>query len=412
MQSKENNFQKCLYPWLILSLSIAFLLYRFLLQISPAAANNSFVAFYRIESHWSYLSYLCVYTYLIIQCLFSGILVDRFGVRIFTSTAIVCCAIGVLMFAVSGTLTSANISRLIMGAGLSFATVSYLKIAGDWFDPKKFATLAGLLTSAGVFGYVYEAAPVLTTILNFSWQESLIIFAIIGFILAALFALLARNNAKKFLQFSFTDVKEVLKNPQNFMLAIYSGLAFAPIIAFCGFWGKPYLKEAYHVDANQVTYLLTCLLIGIACGGPVIGFFSDRIKRRRIFMLFGILIQEFTFIALAYLQGLPFWLSAALMCVFGFASGAFMLSFVIGKQNNKDSVTATVSALINTGIAAIAVFTEALMSKFLYIEWDGNLINGVQHFSVFDYHVAFIILPVYLLIAFILLLFIKEASEL
>ena len=87
-----------------------------------------------------------------------------------------------------------------------------------------------------------------------------------------------------------------------------------------------------------------------------------------------------------------------------------MLGFVIGKEINKIALAATVIALINTGDAIFGAISEPLIGKFLDRGWAGQIVKGVHYFSVHDYHQAFLLLPVYLLIAVILVFFIKESK--
>ena len=71
-------------------------------------------------------------------------------------------------------------------------------------------------------------------------------------------------------------------------------------------------------------------------------------------------------------------------------------------------MTATVVAMINTGSDIFGAVTEPLVGKFLDLHWAGKMVDGVRHFSLTDYRMAFCVLPLYLLLAWGLLFFIKE----
>ena len=83
------------------------------------------------------------YTYLVTQ-LFAGPLLDRYSPYL-TAGALLVCALGMLDFTHANSLLAAQLSRGLVGVGAAFATVSYLKLAANWFSAKRYATVAGLL---------------------------------------------------------------------------------------------------------------------------------------------------------------------------------------------------------------------------------------------------------------------------
>ncbi len=107
-----------------------------------------------------------------------------------------------------------------------------------------------------------------------------------------------------------------------------------------------------------------------------------------------------------YVPQLPLWLLAGLLFIFGFSTGAFMLGFVLGRELNKLVVAATVMALINTGDVIFSALTEPLIGRLLDSRHEGVVIT--QTFSVADYHYALSVVPIYILLSLILLLFIRE----
>ena len=66
-------------------------------------------------------------------------------------------------------------------------------------------------------------------------------------------------------------------------------------------------------------------------------------------------------------------------------------------------LAATIVALINTGDAIFGAFSEPLTGKILDMNWHGDIVNGVHHFSLHNYHVSLSILPVYLILALLFL---------
>ena len=111
-----------------------------------------------------------------------------------------------------------------------------------------------------------------------------------------------------------------------------------------------------------------------------------------------------------YVNYLPLWLLGTLLFIFGFSTGAFMLGFALGRELNKITVAATIIALINTGDIIFSALTQPLIGKLLDANWHGKLLADVHYFSAIDYRHALSILPVYILLALILLFFIRDSN--
>ena len=72
-----------------------------------------------------------------------GMLIDRFGPRRLLTVAAVGCAGGCVLFA-SGTVATASLGRLLIGAGAAFSLVGAMAIAAQAFPARRFALLSGL----------------------------------------------------------------------------------------------------------------------------------------------------------------------------------------------------------------------------------------------------------------------------
>jgi len=67
-----------------------------------------------------------------------------------------------------------------------------------------------------------------------------------------------------------------------------------------------------------------------------------------------------------------------------------------------------VLGIMNTFDAVCEALFEPAVGAVLDLTWDGRVVNGIHQFSVDGYHVSLLLLPLSLLIAFVLLFFIKE----
>ncbi len=421
--SKENSKQRGsfrkIYPWIAITISALFLFYKYILQVSPSIMTNPLMrAFHVHGAGLGNLAATFFYSYLITQ-LFVGVLLDKYSPRYLSAIAIAVAAMGAYLFSTAHTLLFAELSRMMMGIGAAFATVSYMKVAAMWFRPNQFAFVGGLLATAAMLGAVFGEAPLSLVVNLEGWRESLLLCSVIGFVIAVLFVVVIRDkhtnealtpvNSKQS-AIGFKEVWEILSSKQNWLLTFYSGLAFSPVAVFGGLWGNPFLEEAHHLTRTSAATLVSLIFIGLAIGGPVLGLVSDTLRKRRGVMAFGTALSLISLVVVIYINVLPLGVIILFLFLFGFGTGAFMLGFAIGKDINKIALAATVIALINTGDAIFGAISEPLVGHFLDMGWAGQIVKGVHYFSLYDYHQAFLLLPIYLLIALILIFFIKESK--
>lgn len=389
----------------IIFMSALFLFYKYILQFSPSVMTNDLQRAFHI--HGTGLGNLAAtyfYTYLVAQC-FVGPMLDRFSIRRLVTLAITLTAFSMGLFAYATTLWMAEFSRALIGIGAAFATVSYLKLSSTWFSSKHYPVLAGFLATAASIGAIIGKAPLAFGVAHFGWQTTLKVCAFCGILIAILYYLIVRDHPSQNSQViqptkrRSIDILQVLSNKTLWLIALYSGLAWAPLAVFGGLWGNPFLQEAYHLNTTEAAGYVTLAFIGLACGGPAFGTWASDKKQQFKAMIIGLILS---FISLGLIIAMPFHahrLLALNLFVFGFGTGAFMLGFNLGRQHFHAALAGTVIAVINTGDALFGALSEPLVGWILDKQWGGTVRDGVHYFSVTNYQHALILLVIYLLLA-------------
>ena len=404
------------YPVLVILLAAAFLFFKYILQVSPSVITDELTRVFHIDGiGLGNLAASFFYSFLVSQ-LFVGFLLDKYSPRLLTTLAILLCAVGAYVFSKATHLSLATGARIVTGIGAAFATVSYMKMASLWFGPRHFAFVGGLLASAAMLGAMVGQVPLSLLIAKVGWRPSLALCAGFGAVLAVLFYTLVRDKPNQrqtsvTSNFLWRDLWEVLANKQNWLITLYSGLAFSPIDAFAGLWCIPFLRDIYQLSQTQAAFFASLIFLGVALGSPLLGLFSDYVRQRRSVMFAGGGLALVSISAVVYVTGLANWLLGTLLLLFGLGTGAFMLGFTLGRELNKLSVAATIIALINTGNIVFSAITQPLIGILLdqgsprchlYVS------SGVSHFSATNYQHALMVLPCYVLLSLVLLYFIRE----
>ena len=405
---------------LVLSLAAAFFFYKYILQNFPSVMAPELMASFHLQGlGLGVLSGVYFWTYLIVP-LFVGIILDHYGVRWITSGAIVCCAIGIFIFSQAMDLNTAILGRTLIGVGVSFATITYFKLASIWFETKHYALLTSLLVTVGMLGAVCGQMPLAWLIHQSGWRTSLFNLGWAGLVLAVLFALFVQDRHSLYLADDssekdtpdastlWQDLLLILKNKQNWLLTGYGGLAFAPVIVFCGLWGNPFIQKAYHLDALTAPSLISLVFIGLAIASPLCSWLSNVVRDRCAFMFYSTLFSAACISLVIYAHPLPVWMLGTLLFFFGFSLGAFPLVFVIGKEINPLYLAGTAISLINASDAFFDAITEPLIGKLL--DYFGHTAASSE-FSLSSYHIALLILPLYQVIGAFLLRYVKDEGR-
>lgn len=415
MNIRQSTRITQVYPLLVITLCALFLFYKYVLQIYPSIITDQLMQEFKLTgAGLGNLAATFYYTYMIAQ-LIVGVLLDKYNTRWLTAGAILSCAVGVFLFSHADSILFACLSRGLMGIGVAFATVAYMKLAAMWFPPRQYAFIGGLLATAAMAGAVFGQAPLAFIVSHSGWRACLAGTGIIGFVLAFLFALIVRDKPATLNKTTTTshpvslgEIVEVFKNKQNWLLTFYSGLAFSPVVIFGGLWGNPFVVQAYQVSKTEAATLVSIVFIGLGIGSPILGFISDQMGNRRNVLLISTFISFIAITLVLYAHPMPVWLLGTLLFIFGFFLGAFMLVFAIGKELNKPALTGTVIAMINMSDAILDAITEPGIGKLLDLNWDGKIVNGVHYFSLSTYHLALSVLPAYLLVATVILFWVKD----
>lgn len=421
------------YAWVVVAMNALFLFYKYVLQVSPSVMTDDLMRQFHV--HGAGLGNLAAtyfYTYLVTQ-LFAGPLLDRYSPRLFTAGAVLLCALGMLGFAHADSLATAQLCRGLVGVGAAFATVSYLKLAANWFSAKRYATVAGLLASAVGVGALAGETPLAMMVQHLGWRSTLTHCGWLGVAVALLYLVFVRNKPQTkaqaaatndtgmtetshskqhsaSLRVSWKSMLELLKNKRNWLLTFYSGLAFSPLAVWGGLWGTPFLQVAHHLNKTQAAQFVTLAFVGLGLGAPLFGWLSDHLNKRLSVMSAGTVLSALALLVAVYYSGHNMLLLATAVFLFGFGTGSFMLGFAVGKEMNSLALAACMVAMVNSGDALFGAVTEPLVGRLLDSNWGGKVVNGVHYFSTHDYHLAFSLLPVYLAASLVFAYLLKRSD--
>jgi MFS family permease len=190
----------------------------------------------------------------------------------------------------------------------------------------------------------------------------------------------------------------VARRPQIWLLALAAAAMTAPLLSFAGLWGVAWLMQTRGLARPEAAAMTSLMLIGWALGGPVIGTLSDRLGRRRIFLLAGGGLGLVCLAAVLYLPGLSLGLISALFLANGLGLGAMVVAFAMAREGNAAAVSGMAYAFVNCAVTATGAVFQPLIGWLLDLRWEGLLIEGARVYAVEAYRVALGSLIVFLVL--------------
>jgi MFS family permease len=400
-------------PVLIFVLVASFLAYEMAIQVSPGVITKQLMVDLKIDALGLGLMAGCYfYTYTLMQVP-AGLILDRYSLSKIIILPIIICAVGVILFGLSSSIIQASIARMLIGAGSAFAFIAVLVVAADIFPAKHFALLAGLTQLLAALGAMVGGWPLVPFFTQLGWRPSMIGLGILGLSLVILIALWGRypkpnhQTGQKSTKFS-ASLKVILSNAQTWYLASYACLLWAPMAAFASLWGIPYLQETYSLSASSAAVLNSLLWLGIALGSPLIGWWSDRMGKRKLPLACAAALGLNTMAAILYCNQLPLWLISILLFLTGAACSGQALSFAMVKENNLPSNNAAAIGFNNMAVVIAGAIFQPMIGKLIQSHAPTQLGQQV-HYASYDFQFGLSILPFcFGLALFISLFFIRE----
>lgn len=368
----------------VFGLALASFILSFVHRTAPAAIAGELTAAFAISSAvlgTLAATYFYVYTLLQIPV---GMLADTLGPRRILAWGSAIAAAGSLLFALAPAWEVAAVGRTLVGIGVSVAFIAILKVSAVWFEPTRFATLAGVTMFVGNLGAVAAGSPLAWVVTWTSWRSVFVALAVFSALLALATWLRVRDRPEDLgfapvnpqaaaaaaqatpgLAAAVASLRRVLANPATwppFFVNVGIGGSF---LAFAGLWAVPFLQDTRGMSRVLAAQHASLLLLGVAVGSLLIGRLSDRLNSRR-----GVMRVFVGAYALSWLPWLlnvqwPVWATLAWFGLMGLLIPGFTIGWTLAKEANPPQVSGIATSVVNTGIFLGAGILQPLVGWLL-----------------------------------------------
>jgi len=395
---------KSIVIWLT---GVSFVLFQFSLQLSSGVIIGSIMHEMQLSASttgWLGSSFYFVYTGLQIP---AGLLFDKKKSHVILSLSAVICSLGCFIFAQSHALPGLFLGRILIGTGSAFAFVGLSHLLRKHFPPQKFALMIGLSETLGFFATTAGIIGMGAFISHWGWRPIIYSAAAIGLMISFFCWKKIPDsppNAPEHVSFK-SQLISTLFTWKLWFNGIFAGLGFAVVTVFGALWAIPFIQVKFACNMTLASAISSSFFIGTAISCILFGVLPAHVKNRRLLIQGSCLATAFTLIILLYLPGQSIVTVTSLMFLSGLFCGGYLLAYTISNELATKESMSTATGLTNTLAVLSAPVLQPVIGYFL------DLLNPSKHYTLGDYQIALLTIPIGLIIAFFICFFLPQGNE-
>jgi len=352
----------------------------------------------------------------------AALILDRFSTKKVILITLGICIVGTALFAGSHSIHWASIFRFFTGIGSAFCWLSCIRLASVWFYDKPLALIAGLLMTMAFLGGSVAQAPMTLLVHHFGWRGAVYIDAALGVVIFFIILLIVKDypdhlselKEKRKQQLKnigfWQSIRHAYLNWQNWFSGICANFTNLPTFILGTSLGNLFLVQAHAFSFTQSATISGMIFIGTLIGTPFFGWLSDRIANRKIPIFIGTLLAFLIVLAVIYLPHVSYGTMIILFLLLGFTTSAGILNYAFTAEKNPQTITATSVSVVSVNVIGIGgSVLIPFVGWLLSLSWNGTRVNHVPFYSLHNYHTAFLILPIGLIISMLLVFLMKES---
>jgi sugar phosphate permease len=403
------------FAWLIWGLAATFYFSDYMARVAPTVMHRFLQMDFGInEAGFGTLTASFYIPYIIMQ-IPVGLTVDRISIRWILTVMSLVTAFGCVVFGLADSLFIASVGRMLIGFSAAFAFISALRLATSWFPPAMLGLLAGLTQALGMLGGASGQAPVSFLVGAVGWRHSMLIIAFIFIILAALLYQYVQDNPNSKSNNHSTEkrmsilasLRIILSSKQTWINAFYAGFLYAPAAVIGEAIGPAYLQYGRGLPVHAAAFATGLIFIGWVFGGPLSGWLSDRIGRRKPIMIVSALCGLSIMLTLVYYPNLNTSLVYVLLFLFGFTNSGVAIAYAVSTELHERIVVGTAIAFTNMASIFVGASLQPIVGRMVD-HVAGARGYHVESLLLTDFQFGLRLLPLCSFMALVLAFMVKE----
>ncbi|HAT1660624.1 TPA: MFS transporter [Legionella pneumophila] len=403
------------FAWLVWGLAAAFYFSDYLARVAPGVMHRYLQMDFGInEAGFGILTASFYVPYILMQ-IPVGLTVDRLSIRWLLTIMSLVTAFGCCVFGLADGLLTASIGRMLIGFSAAFAFICSLRLATSWFPPTMLGLLSGLTQALGMLGAAAGEAPVSFLVSNVGWRHSMLIIAFLFIALSGLLYQFVqdkpgeyRSEIRSVNRISILEsLKIILSNKQTWLNAMYAGFLFGPTAVIGEAIGPAYLQFGRGLGAHAAAFATGLIFIGWGISGPLSGWISDKIGRRKPLMIISAVCGVILSSLFVFIPEMSQTTAYILFFVFGITNTGVAISYAVSTEIHDRSVVGTSIAFTNMTSIFVGALFQPLVGRIIDMV-SGPRAYNVETLLLSDFQAGLKLLPLCSLVALILAFTVKE----
>lgn len=421
--AERRRFQRV--RWTMYSLLAASYMAVFFHRMVPGVVSaDLMLAFHTTGAALGSLAAMYYYIYTAMQ-LPAGVLADTLGPRVTVAVGALIAGAGSILFGLAPDFAAAALGRLLVGLGLSVVFVGLMRANTVWFSEHQYGLISGLTLFIGNLGSILAAGPLAVLLDLYSWRDVFVGAGIASLALALLTFAFVRNRPEDAGFPSLRELQGKAAHPPRHrhwahdLNAVVRARELWPgfwahfgltgsLFAFAGLWGLPLVRDVFGLTRTAAALYTTATLAGFALGALGLGWFSDRVGRRKPVIVAAAVASCLLWLALIVLPWGPGVSGFALYFALGLVTGGFVVIYAAAKEAAPPAIAGMAIAMVNTGLFLGAAMMQPAFGWALDLTWNGVLRDGVRVYTLADYRNGLWLSLGFALLGTIASLFVRE----
>ena len=335
----------------------------------------------------------------------AGYLLDRYSIRRVILISMLVCVAGTALIALTHDLFLAMLFRFLTGIGSAFCFLSCIRLATNWFHPKRMGLVVGVIVTEAMLGGVLSQAPLELLVKHVNWRSALLFDAALGILIWGAIFFVVRDFPVGFsrdrkAEFAACETvtsyargfrKAFLTLP-NWFMGVYTALMNAPMVILGGIWGISYLSARFGITDVEASTITSTLFFGMMLGSPLAGYISDVFSKRWLAMLGGALLLIAVLVVFLTLDS---WGIPALLLIFfliGVFAGTQVISYPVVAERSPAPIVAMSVSVVNISAMSGSGILKPLFGYFMH---EHQIATHRDHLPLVasDFHFVMWLLP-------------------
>lgn len=412
VSTREGCRWEAVQPWFVCFAASLFFFYQFIQGNMFASLGDHVMRDFSIQADkMVYISSIYYFSN-VVFLLAAGLVLDRFSIKKTLVWSMAVCVISTFVLAYAESFYIALTCRFIAGVTSAFCFLGPVRLATRWFPPKKMALVTGAIVTMAMTGGLVAQYPLTKIALHAGWRNAVLDVAWFGVLIFVVMLWWIQERPKghkdpvhQSLPMWHTWKACLSRGP--IFAGLYTSLMNLPIAVLGAAMGKLYLMQRLGATQAEASWVNGMLFFGAMLGGPLFGFFSDKLRLRLLPMKLGALFSLLTVLCILYAP-ISTGMMAVLFFLLGLVTAAQVISYVLIAESSLPAMVATALSIVSVLTQGGYLVYQNIFSKILVKCGGVELVGGTPVYPLASYQTAALILPAAFFISLLLVFGLKE----